>query len=214
MRGWLTPESLTPNAAHVRRLFIPGDAIMLANVCGALLDMTYPTSWEQQGAVTPDEAAAAALVMYQRFLVETWSMIGAIVPAIVGATPPGCLELDGATYDGVDYPDLYAVIDSRWDNGDGTFTVPDMRGKFPLSMSASFDMGATGGSETVTLTEAQIASHTHTTGNSLTSAAVMPGEGPVLIPNPIPAATGATGGGGSHDNMPPYVAVRYVLIAQ
>lgn len=214
MRAWLTPQTLLPSAAHVRRLFVPGDALMLANVCGALLELTYASNWEQQGAVTPGQAADAALLMYTRFLKETWSMIGAIVPAITASTPAGCLELDGATYDGLDYPDLYAVLHSTWINGDGTFTVPDLRGKFPLGLSASHAMGATGGAENVTLSIAQMPAHSHTIGNSLTGAAVMPGEGPVLVPNPIPTTTYSTGGDGSHENMPPYLAVRYVLIAQ
>jgi microcystin-dependent protein len=42
----------------------------------------------------------------------------------------------------------------------------------------------------------------------------MPGEGPVLIPNPLPALTGSTGGGAAHENMPPYIALRFVLIAR
>lgn len=212
-QAWLTPETLTPPHNHVRRLVIPGDKQMLANVLGALLDMTYEENWEAFGAVTPAEAAQAALDMYTRATLETWSMIGAIVPCLNAATPPGCLELDGQTYDGESYPELYDVLDNTWLNGNGTFTVPDLRGKFPLAMSAGHGMGATGGSETVTLGEGQIPSHSHTTGNSLSGLAVMPGEGPVLIPNPLPAFTGATGGSGSHDNMPPYMAFRYVLIA-
>lgn len=203
-----------PGVAHTRRLFIPGDAQMLANVTGALLELTYPYNWEEQGAVTPDEAADASLTMYNRFLVDVWSMIGAIVPCVTATTPEGCLELDGSTYDGETYPDLYDTLHDEWLNGDGTFTVPDLRGKFPLALSASHAMGATGGSETVTLTESQMPSHNHQTGNSLTGAAVMPGEGPVLVPNLIPAYTGDTGGDGSHDNMPPFLALRYVLIAK
>lgn len=213
MRGWLTPDTLTPNAAHVRRLVIPGDRVMLANVCGALLDMTYETSWEQQGAVTPAEAAQASLDMYGRFLVETWSMIGAIVPAITADTPVGCLELDGATYNGDDYPDLYAVIDSFWKNGDGTFTVPDLRGKFPLSLNGSHGMGATGGAETITLTEAQMPAHTH--GESTAVPAVINGgvEAPAAAATPSTGVTGSAGSSQAHDNMPPFVALRYVLIA-
>lgn len=214
VRAYLTGETLEPGVSHTRRLFIPGDGQMLANVCGALLDLTYETSWEEFGAVTPADAADAALTMYNRFLVETWSMIGALIPAITASTPPGCLELDGSTYDGDDYPDLYAVLHSEWLNGDGTFTVPDLRGKFPLATSASHAMGQTGGAETVTLTTDQMPSHIHTTGNSISGVAVSPGELPVLCPNPLPAYTGSAGGDGSHNNMPPFLAVRYVLIAQ
>lgn len=211
---WLTPNSLTPDKAHVRRLFIPGDIEMLAVVNGALLDLTYPENWELQGTVTPDEAAAAAWTMYQRAQVETWSMIGAIVPSVTADTPPGCLELDGATYNGELFPLLYDVLDAYWLNGDGTFTVPDLRGRFPLALSASHTMGDGGGAETVTLDVSEMPSHNHDIGNTLISAAVMPGEGPVLIPNPIGTVTGNRGGGGAHDNMPPYVALRYVLIAE
>lgn len=213
MGGWQTPDSLAPDNAHVRRLIIPGDMNMLANVNGALLELTYPESWEKFGDVEPEDAANACFAMYLRFQTEIWGMIGAIVPAITADTPPGCLECDGATYDTDDYPDLAAVIHGVWDNGDGTFTVPDLRGKFPLGASTGHTMGSTGGAETVTLGVGEMPAHAHSTGNSLTSAAVMPGEGPVLVPNPIPASTGSTGGDGSHQNMPPFVALRYVLIA-
>lgn len=213
MRAWLTPNSLTPNVAHVRRLVIPGDKVVLASVAGALLDLTYPNSWEAWGSVSPEDTAQAMLDMYVRFNLETWSMIGAIVPCVTASTPAGCLELDGTTYDGEAYPELYAVLHDAWKNEGGTFTVPDLRGKFPLALSGSHPMGDTGGSETVTLSAGQMPSHNHTTGNSLSSLAVMPGEGPVLVPNPVPALTGSAGGDGAHDNMPPYVALRYVLIA-
>lgn len=214
MRGWLTPDILTPDVAHVRRLLIPGDKYVLAAVSGALVDLTYPYNWEAQGAATPDETAQAMSVMYQRFTQEIWSMIGAIVPCVTASTPVGCLECDGATYDGVDYPDLYAVIDAAWKGAGTVFVVPDLRGKFPLGMSVGHAMAGSGGQESVALVESEIPGHTHSTGNSLTGAALMPGEGPVLVPNPLPASTGSTGGNGSHENMPPFVAVRYVLIAR
>lgn len=187
---------------------------MLANVSGALLELTYAGNWEEFGAVTPADAADAAFVMYNEFTKDIWSMIGALVPTITATTPPGCLELDGQTYNNGDYPALAALLDSHWDNGDGTFTVPDLRGRFPLALNGSHAMGDTGGTETVTLSVDEMPSHNHITGNSLSSLAVMPGEGPVLVPNPLPTTTQNAGGGGSHNNMPPYMALRYVLIAR
>lgn len=84
----------------------------------------------------------------------------------------------------------------------GTWT--QITGRF---LYASDTPGATGGSETVTLTVDQIPSHTHTFSAdciqfktrqySITGTdASLGGTG----------TTNATGGGGSHENMPPYLS--------
>lgn len=71
------------------------------------------------------------------------------------------LNIDG------DNQTLYALIGTTFGgNGVTNFAVPDLRGRVPLHQGASPGlsmrvMGATGGTETVTLTTTQLASHTH-----------------------------------------------------
>ena len=64
---YLTPESL-PADTVVRQLSIPQDLAFLGAVTGALLELTFPENWEQHGAVTPEEAAAAMNDMLHDYL--------------------------------------------------------------------------------------------------------------------------------------------------
>lgn len=60
---WLTgddPESATT----CRALLVPDDETFKAAVRGALLELTYVYNWEQEGDLTPDEAAALAFEMF------------------------------------------------------------------------------------------------------------------------------------------------------
>tara|TARA_B100000085_G_scaffold74420_2_gene66871 strand:- start:775 stop:1623 length:849 start_codon:yes stop_codon:yes gene_type:complete len=56
-----------------------------------------------------------------------------------------------------------STIPSGWKLCDGNNGTPDLRGRFIVGASASggYDPGATGGSNEVTLTEAQLATHKH-----------------------------------------------------
>ena len=72
----------------------------------------------------------------------------------------------------------------------------------------------TGGSETVTLTTAQMPTHTHTKGGWSMGQGIRHQDGTDYIPQrgDQGSASGTftmsdTGGGNAHDNMPPYIAV-------
>jgi microcystin-dependent protein len=66
------------------------------------------------------------------------------------------------------YPDLYSLIGTTY-GGDGvnTFRLPDFRGRVVVgqgqmgSSNSNFALGQSGGTETVTLTVAQIPAHNH-----------------------------------------------------
>lgn len=60
--AFLTPATI-PNGTTCRPVFIPDDPEWLAVVSGALAVLTQPYSWEQSGAVTPQEAAERMTVM-------------------------------------------------------------------------------------------------------------------------------------------------------
>jgi microcystin-dependent protein len=61
------------------------------------------------------------------------------------------------------YPKLFAVVGTKYGAGDGqrTFNVPNMSGRFPLGVGGGHAMGQSGGAEAVTLTEAEMPSHQH-----------------------------------------------------
>jgi microcystin-dependent protein len=78
------------------------------------------------------------------------------------------------------------------------------------SSGASQAAGHTGGKATVTLTIDEIPAHSHKTGISGTEA--MPfsygsDSARVLFDQYSGVSTGDAGGGGPHENMPPYLAV-------
>lgn len=58
--GYLTPDNV-PIGRHCRVFSIPDDTWWLGTFMGALLPLTYPTSWQEYGELTADEAAQVML---------------------------------------------------------------------------------------------------------------------------------------------------------
>jgi len=142
------------------------------------------------------------------------TQLGEIKATASATLPVGCLWCDGGTYDKADYPDLYAVLAPAFIVDADTFKVPDLRDQFVSGAGSTGDIGTTGGAATVTLSESEIPSHSHTIPLTTTTLAVEPGEVTVLTPIPIlTASTGDTGGSGSHNNIPPYVSLGYFIVA-
>jgi len=140
--------------------------------------------------------------------------IGEIKVTASATIPVGCLLCDGATYDRVDYPDLYATLAPAFIIDADTFSVPDLREKFISGALASGNVGDQGGEANHTLTVGEIPSHSHTIPATATTLAVEPGEVTVTTPIPIiTASTGDTGGDGSHNNIPPYVSLLFYVVA-
>lgn len=94
---------------------------------------------------------------------------GSLLMFAGSVAPEGYLMCDGAAVSRTAYDDLFSVIGTAYGVGNGstTFNVPDLRGRGPLGAGTgagltSRTLGGTGGSETVTLTTAQVPVHTHT----------------------------------------------------
>lgn len=89
-----------------------------------------------------------------------------MVTQYAGLTAPsGWLLCDGSAVSRTTYASLFAAISTTYGAGDGstTFALPNLQGRVPVGKnSATFTtLGGTGGAETVTLTVAQMPSHTH-----------------------------------------------------
>lgn len=87
----------------------------------------------------------------------------------------GFMVADGSSLRRADYPDLFAIIGTTYGTADNShFNLPDLKGRTIVgvdSADSSFNtLGEKGGEKEVTLTVAQMPSHTHTfTGTSVVS---------------------------------------------
>lgn len=86
------------------------------------------------------------------------------------AAPVGYLLCDGSVVSRSTFSGLFAAIGTAYGVGDGstTFGIPDMRGSVPMGAGIGIgktarSLGDAPGTETVALTTAQLAAHTHTT---------------------------------------------------
>jgi microcystin-dependent protein len=177
---------------------------------------------------------------------------GAIMMWPTAAPPAGWYICNGSTSTATSAanPNLAALLGTT-----GAYVnLPDYRGVMPMGVSASHPLsgaGSSGGTETETLSTAQIPSHTHADsghshpitdkqhshtsggGNFATysgAASSHPwftaGAGSNqmdFLPSTDPAYTGITGtnngnanlqntgGGGSHNNLPPYKTINFII---
>lgn len=110
-----------------------------------------------------------------------------------------------------DYPELRAVLDDPFDDN-VNLTLPDLRDRFIYGASFNNDLGQVDGSETVTLTIAEIPSHTHilhtsnVTGNNAFRAAQ---GGATGLQSVVPSDD--IGNGAAHGNMPPFMMLYYII---
>ena len=134
---------------------------------------------------------------------------GANLTGIV-AVPTGCILIWSGAANAI--PSGFVLCN-------GSNGTPDLRGKFVVGYhdgNGDYDVGDTGGAETVTLTTAQIPSHKHTT--NIDGQHVIPGGGGSSYPYGGAGTYASrlfsmdnTGGGGAHENRPPFYALCYIM---
>lgn len=190
---------------------------MIAAILGQLLELTEAHNWEQTTGISVADTTDFWVDTYEKFSQGIFCMIGAIVPILNDTIPENMLECDGSTFLEVDYAELYAVLPAALIQDAFTGILPDLRDNFVIGASASIDEHTTGGSDTHTLTTDEMPAHTHIyqkeTINIDVESVGIPDPTGVGLPT-LPTATASTGGGNAHDNMPPYYAMRYAVIAK
>lgn len=218
-----TPWDPTSEPVLCRVLRIPGTLYEI--LCSHLWELADPHAWEQSnGGITPEEAAALVAEVVESLIPGRACMyIGQIVPYVRVSLPDGVLLCDGAQYRVEEYPELADVLPDSLRVSDEVFRVPDLRGLMLVGAGTAasgtdYSLGQTGGAETHRLTIEEIPSHSHlihTHGTSVNIEEPVPGA-PYAITTPgIGAeATSQVGGGGEHNNMPPYFAVLYGIVAR
>ncbi len=229
--GYLTPNAI-PTGTTCRVLLIPDNQEFLANVTGALEELTFPENWFPQGALTPEQSAAAMVPMFDAFCFRqgVCRVIGEIIPFAGSSSPDAAwLPCDGRSLARSDYPDLFTTIGITYGSVDGShFNIPDMRDRTIVGVGSVHSIGDSFGEETHTLTSSEMPSHIHTDlGHSHSyvpaiASLTIPGELPIPVATAIPgvSVTGignaniqATGGSGAHNNVQPSICLTYLIVA-
>ncbi len=166
--------------------------------------------------------------------------IGSTVEWYSEVIPENWLLCNGQAISRTEYAELFAFLGTEFGDGDGstTFNLPDKREKFSLGKGEEEpynQLGNTGGEEQHTLTLSEIPSHGHSSAVVNPNSAEFTAEdvgytyttsnNGVVIPlsNTITRDTkgfisstmeNPQGGGESHNNMPPYIVVNYIIKAK
>ena len=144
--------------------------------------------------------------------------------------PNGWAFCDGQFLSIAENEVLFQLIGTTY-GGDGqnTYALPDLRGRVPVHQGSNgqsnYIIGESGGAETVTLSANQMPAHRHAMLASTSAAGATHGPSEVLgssatmklygTGTPVmamdPNAITQVGGGQPHDNMPPFVALSYIV---
>lgn len=222
---WESIQGLSLPERNIIALTHVGAILILAN--SVFYRSRY--NWEYGGAEITDAQWDDIGHTIGRMEHELMSgLIGAILPhAMASLTGLTMLPCAGGIYTREDYPLLYAAIDPDYIIDADSFRVPDLRDKFPLGAGDNYPLSTEGGEEEVTLTVNTMPSHVHGDvphEHSYWSAV------PTIINGgleaPASAATAVfeqtfsaqieileTGGDNPHNNMPPFHALRWAIVA-
>jgi microcystin-dependent protein len=174
----------------------------------------------QDGSVTAAKLDSAAVSV----LMPT----ATVLPYAGSTAPTGYLVCAGQSVLIADYGDLYGVIGITYGGSGSSFNLPDLRGRV---IAGQDDMGGTsanrltnqsgglngdtlgaaGGSETHTLTEAQMPSHTHDSGTITEYGPFIESGDASGGTTPQGLTTLATGGDQPHNNVQPTIILNYII---
>jgi microcystin-dependent protein len=152
---------------------------------------------------------------------------GAVMPFAGANAPAGWMLCAGQAVSRTQYVELFLTLGTTYGVGDGstTFNLPDLRGRVAAGLDnmngtdagrLTWDnfLGNASGSQTHTLTTAEMPSHSHQQHGNFGSYA---GSAFLYGTNWYGAANGAstssTGGGGAHNNMQPTILLNYIIKA-
>ena len=141
--------------------------------------------------------------------------------------PAGCLLCDGSEVSRSEYWELFSVIGTLYGAGDGstTFNLPNIESRTVIGESDNYTLGTTGGEETHKLTAEEAPEHWHSMSHILGAAGGVAGDGTILQKGYIGSqysnivekenswryTTDVQGGNQPHNNMQPYIVMRYFI---
>jgi len=163
--------------------------------------------------------------------------VGTVTPYAGTSAPTGWLFCFGQNVSRTTYAALFTAIGTTYGVGDGstTFGIPDLRGR---AIAGKDDMGGTsanrltspingdnlgaaGGSESHTLTLAQLPAHSHPLPEGVSGTPVEANPGArfrggytnAVATSGSSTGTGNAGSGNSHNNVQPTIVLNYMIFA-
>lgn len=184
------------------------DVALFSHFGDAITKLTNDWVWEEVGDSVENVVASC------KDTIESWysdMLIGAIFPWIINP-PIGWLLLDGATYATADYPELSGLLPAHLISG-ANFTLPDVENAFPFGVLDDDSSAEVVGSNSLTLSVAQLPAHTHNYQQVIVDVDVKT----VGVPDPLGARLGimiptsSTGSGDDVDIRPKRFGLVYAV---
>jgi microcystin-dependent protein len=162
------------------------------------------------------------------------SYVGEIRVFAGNYAPEGWAFCDGRLLNVQDYQILFSLIGNTYGgNGVTTFGLPNLQGRIPIHWGqspglANYTLGSSVGVDSVTLSTAQLPSHSHAL-NVSSKQATTTNPGPTVLPgvtnvgfytpdnvqkatsNLAAATIPPSGGNAAHDNSMPSIALNYII---
>jgi len=194
------------------------------------------------GVVTAPTAPAGTAntqIATTEFVINNSVPTGALMMWSTGTAPTGWLLCDGSAVSRTTYAGLFAVVATTFGVGNGstTFNLPNYTNRVPVGAGGLYSTAATGGSK-----DAILVSHTHTAtvndpghshtttlnvrrganalytnagwgGGDRTDATNVVGTSNINTERNISVDISTQGSSGTNANMPPYLAIYYIIKA-
>jgi microcystin-dependent protein len=140
--------------------------------------------------------------------------VGGLMASVVPTVPDGFLLADGSavTTAHSDLRDALLAAGAPHGMSGSDPKLPNLTDKVPVGAGGTFGFGGSGGEVNHTLTVTEMPSHQHQLQNNAGSAAGSTyGYQDRTGTEPNAVLTDFRGGGGAHNNMPPYVALYWMV---
>ena len=155
--------------------------------------------------------------------------LGTVKPFSFNYAPKGWAACNGQLLAINSNQALFSLLGTTY-GGDGqtTFALPNLQGRWPLSMGNGYVEGETGGESAHTLLSTEMPSHAHvpigssdlaSTGNPASaypaaqpvSAGITPYAGSASAPVALAGGSSTSGSSQGHENRPPFLVLNYCI---